>query len=638
MDAQKRMLLAFILIILVLVLYQAWVTRIQKGKLPPPAERPGISEKEERIGEQVRRVAEAGQISAVEEGELLVETDLLRVVVTNVGIKSLQLKGYEGLGGGWIEGLEELKTLSKKETMRDPARDEMWRERIEKLDALGKELRKGYKGIPTDIVEGWVLSVKGLVSDLRVAYLGVEGELEEILGRIEKLPSWLENNHSGWVELIPYGERVLSFDLPGLDLRNSPFMIERRSLSDGERVSLVYELPSGQSLTEELTFKNGSYLIQLRLVGGEFDSFRLNWGGGLAVTEENSKDDLGYASAVALVGKEFHKENLLKLKQMEREKGGLAERGRVNWVGLRTKYFLACLIPQEPDETEGFEGELLPSVPRISERRAAFGCMPGRVGEGRISVTLSTRGRDLSVYTGPLDYDTLRGMEIGLEKVVDLGWGWISPISRGILALFKAIYRVVPNYGVVIITFSCLMMVVFFPLTRRSLHQMQQMQRLQPKVEALRKKLQKEPQKMNVEMMKLYREHRVNPLGGCLPLIFQMPVFFALFSVLRSTIELRRAGFVLWIDDLSMPDTLCYVGDFAVHVLPVLMLASMMVQQRFTVMDPRQKAMTYMMPIMFTFIFWNFPAGLVLYWLSYNILSTIQHWLIRRREREGKGA
>ncbi len=613
------MILAFVLIVLVLFLYQVWITRTQKGKVAPTAELPEVpAEEVERRTEAVRS-DEAAQVSAVAERDVVVDTDLLRIVVTNVGLKSVQLKGYDGLGGGWIEEAEELVKVSRTESM---AR-------------LVKELRNGYKGVEAEEVPGWAARIDELVTALEKDYGDVEGELKGRVHRMGLLPSWLEKNYRGWVELIPYGERALGLDVPEVDLASCAFRIERSGLPEGERVRFVYSLSAGDSLTKEFTFRNGTYQWGLRLLGADVDNLQLKWGGGLAVTEENKKDDLGYASAVVSLGGKYQKRTLVALKKDG--EAGWREPGRVDWVGLRTKYFLACLIPQDPLETAGFEARFDSLPGRISAHRAAFGCMRAPVVEGRASIALDTRGRDLTVYVGPLDYDTLKSMGVGLERVVDLGWGWISPISRGILALFKAIYRLIPNYGVVIITFSCIMMVVFFPLTRRGLHQMQEMQKLQPKMEALRKKFKNEPQKLNVEIMKLYRQQGVNPLGGCLPLVFQMPVFFALFSVLRSTIELRRAGFMLWIDDLSIPDTIGHIGELPVHVLPILMLISMVIQQRFTTMDPRQKAMAYMMPIMFTFIFWNFPAGLVLYWLSYNVLSIIQHWLVRRREGEGKG-
>lgn len=173
------------------------------------------------------------------------------------------------------------------------------------------------------------------------------------------------------------------------------------------------------------------------------------------------------------------------------------------------------------------------------------------------------------------------------------------------------------------------MMIIFYPLTFRSLRSMREMQKMQPKINALREKYKSDPQKLNAEMIGIYRKEGINPLGGCLPLLFQMPVFWALFAILRSMIELRGAQF-LWIGDLSERDPF--------FILPILMAGSMYIQQRFTPTDPRQKAMTLMMPLVMLFIFWSFPAGLVLYWLVYNILSVVQHYLLHRRREEPKEA
>ena len=434
-----------------------------------------------------------------------------------------------------------------------------------------------------------------------------------------------------WVELIPAGGGALGLSLGNeMDLSDVIFNVDQEELvfyRPGEVGSLQFSLtlPSGEKLVKTYSFRQGSYLIGLEWEGGMRERETLSWGSGLRTTEKGKtkrengviqpndpKEDLQNFASVVLMGGE-----LLRFTRKETKREVFdpieleSKSGPVAWAGVRTKYFIAALIPLE-GEVEGFSAH--------------------QVGLKKLSVSLTTRTTSrvrYDIYLGPIDYDQLQRLGVGLEKVVDLGWSWIRPIAKGILYLLKFLHRVLPghNYGVVIILFSGMMMLVFFPLTYRGLRATQAMQKLQPKIAQIRERYKKDSQRMNRETMALYKKNKVNPMGGCLPLVFQMPVFFGLYSVLRSTLEIRGASF-LWLTDLSQADPF--------YVLPIVMGGTMFLQQRFTAtsQDPRQKMMMWMMPIFMTFIFLNFPAGLVLYWLTYNILSTIQHLLIRKREKE----
>jgi YidC/Oxa1 family membrane protein insertase len=235
------------------------------------------------------------------------------------------------------------------------------------------------------------------------------------------------------------------------------------------------------------------------------------------------------------------------------------------------------------------------------------------------------------VYLGPSEYDRLRSLGLGLEEGVNLGWKFFRPISHLLLTVMVWMYGFIPNYGVVIIIISSLTKVLFYPLTKSSFRSMKAMQQIQPHVKEVREKYKGDPKRMQVETMELYKKHKVNPVGGCLPMLLQMPVFIALYSVLANSITMRQAGFGLWIDDLSVPDTLFVIGAFPIHVLPVVMFVTTVAQQLLTpVQDPRQKLMGYMMPFVMLFIFYSFPAGLNLYWTVNNILTVAQQWKIHR--------
>jgi YidC/Oxa1 family membrane protein insertase len=188
----------------------------------------------------------------------------------------------------------------------------------------------------------------------------------------------------------------------------------------------------------------------------------------------------------------------------------------------------------------------------------------------------------------------------------------------------------IPNFGIVIIVLSLLVKVVFHPLTAASMKSMAAMQRIQPEVKKLQAKYKKDPQKMNQEVMELYKKHKVNPIGGCLPMIIQMPVLIALYQVFLHAIDLRQASFLLWINDLSSPDMLFEVAGFPIRALPLIMYGSAYLQQMMTPTDPRQRVTMHLMNIFLLFIFYSLPSGLVLYWTVTNLLTAAQQYLVKR--------
>jgi YidC/Oxa1 family membrane protein insertase len=230
---------------------------------------------------------------------------------------------------------------------------------------------------------------------------------------------------------------------------------------------------------------------------------------------------------------------------------------------------------------------------------------------------------------------------VGLEENVEMGWKFFRPVAWAVLWAMLATYKVIPNYGWVIIIISVLTKVLFYRLTHKSFKSMKDLQALQPRIQALRAKYGKDKQKLSEETMKLYREAGVNPLGGCLPMLLQMPVFIALYNVLRFTIELRGAHFAGWIDDLSQQDqlfklplSLPFIGD-AFSLLPILMGISMFAQSKLGgsptgSTSPTPPGFTTLLPIVFTVLFYKMPSGLVLYWLVNTVLSVAQQYYINK--------
>jgi YidC/Oxa1 family membrane protein insertase len=306
--------------------------------------------------------------------------------------------------------------------------------------------------------------------------------------------------------------------------------------------------------------------------------------------------------------------------------------GDVTWAGVRSRYFAAAFIPRSRHADGAFADGTRHEVMHPE----------GEIREVRITAGLNMQFASVNpivdsftVFVGPLDYMLMSEYGVKLQDILGIGTtpyvGWlIKPFAIGIMWFMPRLYKVVPNYGLVIILFALLVKLITLPLSMRSFKSMQAMKEIQPKVEEMKKRLAKDPQKMNSEMMKMYKEHGVNPMSGCLWIIPQMPLFFALFSVFRSTIMLRDAPFVWFITDLSRGAqslTDPYI------VLVVLMIGAQFISSQLTMSAGQQNKMfMYIMPLFMGFIFYKFAAGLVLYWTSFSLLSLLDYVLFKRNK------
>lgn len=315
-----------------------------------------------------------------------------------------------------------------------------------------------------------------------------------------------------------------------------------------------------------------------------------------------------------------------------REQGPSRYSGEVDWAGAATQYFLAVALPEAPRDAY-----------------AVFQPLPG--GEGASAVvgyapTLLPPGQQLSreyrVYVGPKESQRLEAVGAQLDRSIDRGWAWVAPLTALFAWLLRATYLVVPNYGLDIILITIGVRLLTAPLMSKQMRSMRKMGELQPKMKELQAKYGDDRQRQSEEMMKLYRQAGVNPLGGCLPMLLQLPVFIGLYYALQSSIELRQAPFMLWMDDLSAPETLFTIPGLGlpVRVLPLLMGGSMVLQQRLTptTIDPAQaRMMMTVMPVMFTALFYGFPSGLVLYWFVSNLLGIVhQLWVNRGKAKPAR--
>lgn len=390
-------------------------------------------------------------------------------------------------------------------------------------------------------------------------------------------------------------------------------------------VSLYADLENGRKIIKEFEFVNGMYAFNLKISLENLDDiiaqkkYFMQAPAGLLSTEPRLKDDMFYAKAAISASGQVEKK--------KKANGEIeTETGDIDWVAVRTKYFTLALAPKSGKGTAasvlGHEIKV-PGEPKDKWKKFSINLeMPFLGG--------STTQDEFLVYFGPIDDSNLKKYDIGLQNIMDMGWILIKPFSQGILWSFKKMHTFIPNYGFVIIIFSILIKILLYPLTHKSFESMQKMKDLQPKMNDLKEKYSSDPQRMQKETMALYKTEGVNPMGSCLPTLLQMPLLFALFQVFRSTIELRGEGFIFWIQDLSLPDTIAtlpftipFYGD-SLNILPLFMGITMFFQQKMTITDPKQKSMVYIMPIFLTFLFNSFPSGLNLYYSLFNIFSIVQ--------------
>jgi YidC/Oxa1 family membrane protein insertase len=378
---------------------------------------------------------------------------------------------------------------------------------------------------------------------------------------------------------------------------------------DREIVRTFSLKPEGYAFDLHLSLKNVHTLAPDMV-------YTINWYDGFAFTEKNIDDDLNYSYVYSKVGDE-----LVHLQLKDKEQS-IRTDGDAHWVALRSKYFLASIIA---NTSPGVRADIHGAKTKTDRYFSAALYM---------RLSHATRHENsFKIIVAPLDEEYLTSLGYGHEHVMNWGWKLIKPISVGILKLLKFMRGFIPNYGVVLLLFSILVKIVLYPLTHKSYESMKRMQELQPLMAELKEKHANNPQALNQETMKLYKEYGVNPLGGCLPMLFQMPLLYALFIVFRTTIELRGASFVWWIKDLSTPDavlTLPFsIPLYGQHVaiLPIIMALTMILQQKMTgssQVNQQQKIMMWFMPIFFLLIFNNFPSGLNLYYTVFNLLTILQ--------------
>jgi len=396
--------------------------------------------------------------------------------------------------------------------------------------------------------------------------------------------------------------------------------------SQKESLSLTAPLANGRALRVTYTFTGDDFQMLCTAEGvGTADIWvrdyaEVIWQGGLSYTESDSSQDHAFSMAYTLFAGDVLEEQKMEKKNVTTNPA----EGKVRWTALRTKYFIVAMLPES--------AEALGSWMESRTDSSYFGKFPpNRLGVGmRLPIVNGSISTPVRIFAGPIDDELLTEIDPTLKRTMNFGWAIIAPFSKATLWGLKAMYKLIPNYGICIIIFSILIKLIIWPLTQKQYSSMAAMQRVQPQLTVIREKYKNDPARLNKEMMKLYKEEKINPMGGCLPMLLQIPLLWALFTVFRSTIEFRLAPFALWINDLSLPDYVftlpfaipIYGSHFA--ILPILMAVTTFYQTKMTMTDPNQKPMLYMMPVMMLLFFNSFPSGLNLYYTLLNVWTFVQ--------------
>ncbi len=427
-------------------------------------------------------------------------------------------------------------------------------------------------------------------------------------------PLELISGRSAAIDRFPF---ILSTDDPDFDIlvNNALFSASNSELRlhDGQsgEIRFEYSQEDGTKVEKLFTFTDGTYLFDMQINawnnGMKIDP-RLIWGPGLGnPTLASQKNRFGTTGGIALssAGRVTHMDE----RKYNPETSNF---NFVSWAAYVDQYFTAMFFTSPQNSSASLIKEEVEAVPFFF-----------------LSVNHPQKA-----YIGPKEFSRLAALGGDAKEV--LRFGLFGMISEILFRAIQAVYKAIPNWGLSIIIITFFVKIIFFPLTYKSMQSMSKMQELQPKIKAIKAKYKKAKQdtdqrrKMNEETMKIYKEHKVNPAGGCLPMLIQMPIFWGFFRLLMASIEFRHAPFLLWITDLSIKDPY--------YVTPILMGITQYLSQKMTPTsaDPSQQKMMLIMPVVMTIFFMNFSSGLVLYWLTNNVLQIGQQYIMNRIQKNKK--
>lgn len=395
-------------------------------------------------------------------------------------------------------------------------------------------------------------------------------------------------------------------------------------------LTATLEVAPGKSIIKKFKFSGNKYAFETGVAINNMDDYiprgyLYRWTNGLAYQEKNSVDESSEAHALVQMNGDV--ENL----NATDDKKKVSYTGKIDFVATKLKYFGAAIKPKD------FDGTI-----DMSTKSIAYPKTKGMVEKYDLTIRVPYRGgqksQEFLVYIGPLKLDYVESY--GLNRMLNLGWWGIRHIGEYVMMpIFKAVHYFIPSWGITIIVFSIFIKLALYPLSITQMKNAQKMKILAPEVTKIREKYKDEPQVQQKQMMGLYSQYGVNPASGCLPMLLQMPILYSLWTLFKTNIDLRQSDFIWWIHDLSTPDTLVHFGTSILGISSISGLAlamgiSMFIQQKLTISDPKQKAMVYVMPFMFTFLFSSFPAGLNLYYFMFNVLGIGQQLYINNFSKD----
>jgi YidC/Oxa1 family membrane protein insertase len=495
------------------------------------------------------------------------------------------------------------------------------------LPAVLKENAQDYIQVnPPDTIT--TITIKNKDIKVTISSMGgviTQSVLNDFTGRTKEEKVHLVSEGESWCDTsVLEGKQYISFT-------NVNFTIKEMAEN---HVVLTAELTGNRFVTKEFSLKPESYQLHaITNLSGDWHDPILNLAihGALAETEAPYKqlkiwpfsmfmgDQTRTFNKLVYLGqgdrtrstnngngkpkRVYSKEGSQKIEAKKSGKGSDTFVGDLDWFAVKNKYFITAVIPEERERWSVFAQHT------TNEENLSF--------DFTLSKRLTDGNTGVDIFMGPMQYTILKAQERNLTEAMELSYRFVRPLTIAFLWLFNKIHRLISNWGIVILIFSLIIKLVLYPLSKTSYTSMKKMSKVQPQINEMREKFKNNPKMLQKATMELYKKEGVNPFSGCLPILLQLPVFFALYPVVDKAFELRQAMFIpYWIVDLSRPDPY--------YILPIAMGISMYFQSKSTMTDPNQKPMLYIMPVMMVILFANFSAGLTLYWFLFNVTSSLQ--------------
>jgi len=399
----------------------------------------------------------------------------------------------------------------------------------------------------------------------------------------------------------------------------TPFTVKsaQTTLNGNNQAQVVLEAEQGGvRLTKTLTFRKGDYLVGVRHDVTNISAAPVQPSLYLQLQHDGNKPATDSWFMPSYTGPTLYtdadKYQKLTFEEIEKGKADHSTKADNGWVAISQHFFVSAFIPADKSPRDIFTKKIANNLYAIGTVQSLGTVAPG-----------ATVSNDTRLYSGPQDEQILETITPGLELVKD--YGMLTVIAKPIFWVMTQLHSMLGNWGWTIVALTILIKLAFFPLSAAGYRSMAKMRVVTPKMQAIRERYKSDPAKMQQATMELYKTEKINPLGGCLPILVQMPVFFALYWVLQASVEMRGAPWILWIQDLTQPDPF--------YILPVIYAVSMFITTKLNPQptDPVQAKMMLFMPIAFSVVFFFFPSGLVLYWVVNNILSIAQQWVITRK-------